>query len=119
MQSLLGNMAAKRCNSRQVNDFYKQAYREIYDWHSILNEGFYSYVDIISKAFNCPITTLMSGIIPLKAALGGPLTKMMIRDTFSIPLNTFVTAVVAPGRAKSYVYSIISEVAEQLMVERF
>lgn len=95
-------IGAKRFKTQDVHTTYKAAYSETFEWETILEDNLYQYLNLHQTAYNCPITVAMGAILPLVAALAGPDTRIAVRKSHQIPLNTYVLCVTDPGGGKTF-----------------
>jgi hypothetical protein len=104
----------KSLNNKQVDEVYKKAFREKFNWNEILNPESCQYLQLIAQAYNSPVTLTVSGLMPLISAVCGPNTKVQISSNFESPLNTYIISVCTKGGGKSSLFRFISEITDSI-----
>ena len=96
---------SKRFKSSCVNELYKSAYMSKFQWTDHLEEPLGNYLELFSKAYNCPVTVSMGSLFPLTSTMCGSNTTIVARgDTFIMPMNLYSMVVSAPGGGKSVAF---------------
>lgn len=103
-------MAARRLSKETCFDVYQSAYKITVDWDLGMDEDCVDWLNIYSKANNCPKRLVIPALISLTSTLCGPKTRIQGNgDAFSSTLNSFMFVVADPGAGKSNVYEKVLE----------